>query len=557
MEHLQDADEQPAPKLQQKWSKEIHVAAARTLRPDEDALGDCDLVHAEARARPAAYILQAKLSNPFFRFSPADFTGWFCFQFRIPQTAHLGNANAAGVEQCLGSCRRRDVDLHGNHAHAPCKVCKLGRGHRHRDLKYVVSHHAAKAGCLVTRVKEASTPELLENEFTPEECSKMFPLEASAALAEGARQVLVDLRSVATLPAGQREAKLAELDERLQDLRNSVVDGHGLRLDGTIQDPTSGDLVWFDVSVVHTTSRTYLKGEAKLSRERRAAHEKGAGWKSAALMEAYQEKLDRYALLAAMVERQVLGGRRTAPLILPVVVSTHGEFCPGAVQLQEWLVERYRARLRLEGERDDGEKEDDLITAFRCELRAALLVATAKGTAQMLAVAGRPFHKGDAQRIGAWPGARAAADLSARLPRSSPQRSAALQTQGTRSSARLANVRCPPQPGSSTVCAVGLPTPCGKATDSHGSSPSSSSCSSGSSSSSSSSSDSSSTFSVVMCGGFPVVVCDGSTASREAITLSSREASLSPIRLPIDDTGQFIDSPTVPVIAFDFESHSL
>jgi hypothetical protein len=73
----------------------------------------------------------------------------------------------------------------------------------------VVSHHAAKAGCLVTRVREASTSELLENEFTPEECSKMFPLEASAALAEGARQVLVDLRSVATLPADQREAKLA------------------------------------------------------------------------------------------------------------------------------------------------------------------------------------------------------------------------------------------------------------------------------------------------------------------------------------------------------------
>ncbi len=42
------------------------------------------------------------------------------------------------------------------------------------------------------------------------------------------------------------------------------------------------------------------------------------------------------------------------------------------MQLQEWLVERYRARLRLDGERDDGEKEDDLITAFRCELRAAL-----------------------------------------------------------------------------------------------------------------------------------------------------------------------------------------
>ena len=146
----QDSDEKSAPKLQQKWSKEVHVAAARTLRPEEDALGDNDLVHADARARPAAYILQAKLSNPFFRFSPVDFISWFCFQFRIPQPAHLGNANAEGVEQCLGSCRQRAVDLHGNHAHMPCKVCLRGRGHRHRYLKNVVSHHATKAGCIAS-----------------------------------------------------------------------------------------------------------------------------------------------------------------------------------------------------------------------------------------------------------------------------------------------------------------------------------------------------------------------------------------------------------------------
>ncbi len=80
-----------------------------------------------------------------------------------------------------------------------------------------------------------------------------------------------------------------------------------------------------------------------------------------------------------------------------MVVTTHGEFCPAAVQLQECLVEGYRARLRFEGERDDGEKEDDLMTAFCCELRASLLVATAKGTAEMLAVAGRPFMKGGAK----------------------------------------------------------------------------------------------------------------------------------------------------------------
>ena len=137
----------------------------------------------------------------------------------------------------------------------------------------------------------------------------------------------------------------------------------------------------------------------------------------------------------------MLGGRRKAPLILPAVVTTHGEFCPGAVQLQEWLVERYRARLRLEGERDDGEKEDDLITAFRCELRAALLVATAKGTAEMLAVAGRPFLKGGAKGNRADPVARppVARVASASLPPPAPLHPMA--------SCNLLLVRVSPPPG--------------------------------------------------------------------------------------------------------------
>ncbi len=96
----------------------------------------------------------------------------------------------------------------------------------------------------------------------------------------------------------------------------------------------------------------------------------------------------------------MLAGLRTAaPLILPAVISTHGEFCPGTVQLQGWLVEQFRARLRLEGERADGENEDDLVAAFRCELRAALLVATAKGTAEMLPQGRGAAQQGLARRV--------------------------------------------------------------------------------------------------------------------------------------------------------------
>jgi hypothetical protein len=112
---------------------------------------------------------------------------------------------------------------------------------------------------------------------------------------------------------------------------------------------------------------------------------------SARLLEEHRIKLDRYALLAAIAQRQLLDGMRpVAPLLLPVVVSTHGEFCPGAVELQEWLVEKYRLRLLLEGPRDDGEALEDLTACFRRELRASLLIAMIRGTSASLNAAGLP-----------------------------------------------------------------------------------------------------------------------------------------------------------------------
>ena len=79
-----------------------------------------------------------------------------------------------------------------------------------------------------------------------------------------------------------------------------------------------------------------------------------------------------------------------APLVLPVVLTTHGEFCPGAIELQEWLVEKYRLRLLLEGPREDGEEPEDLTACFRRELRASLLVAMIQGTSAILNAAGLP-----------------------------------------------------------------------------------------------------------------------------------------------------------------------
>jgi hypothetical protein len=166
----------------------------------------------------------------------------------------------------------------------------------------------------------------------------------------------------------------------------------GLRLDGTLTHPPSGQQIWYDTTTVHTTCRSKIKKELALTRNRWAAGKEGKDMQSAGLMAVHQKQLDRYALLAALAERQVLDGLRIAvPAILPVAVSTHGEFCPGAVHVQEWLTAKYRERLMLEGDRDDGEKLEDLTAAFRGEFRSSLLVAMCKGLADMLLAAGLPF----------------------------------------------------------------------------------------------------------------------------------------------------------------------
>ncbi len=103
-------------------------------------------------------------------------------------------------------------------------------------------------------------------------------------------------------------------------------------------------------------------------------------------------------MVESSVKRQLISGLRSrAPRILPVAISTHGEFCTGAVELQNWLADKFERRLENEGSRDDGQKETKLIAEFRNSLRTSLLVGLAKGHAQMLRAAGLP-HRAKACR---------------------------------------------------------------------------------------------------------------------------------------------------------------
>jgi hypothetical protein len=219
----------------------------------------------------------------------------------------------------------------------------------------------------------------------------MFYTNPPVEFAERTHELRKALKAAASLPQDLRSPRLAELRSSLRELMDSVRGGHSVRPDGTILHPASQETVWFDAAGTHTTCKTHLDTEYKHTRARRAAGRDGARMTSARLLEEHRIKLDRYALLAAIAERQFLDGMRpVAPLVLPVVVTTHGEFCPGAIELQEWLVEKYRLRLLLEGDREDGEIPEHLTACFRRDLRASLLLAMIRGTSASLNAAGLP-----------------------------------------------------------------------------------------------------------------------------------------------------------------------
>ncbi len=128
-----------------------------------------------------------------------------------------------------------------------------------------MSFHGAKAGCVVSWVKEETTAELLiHHHFTQQQCQTMFPKHAKIKPAEQARQIEIELREAAKLAPAERDAKLRELDEHTQLLVDSVEDSCGLRLDGTLTHPPSGQQIWYDTTTVHTTCRSKIKKELAL-----------------------------------------------------------------------------------------------------------------------------------------------------------------------------------------------------------------------------------------------------------------------------------------------------
>ena len=88
--------------------------------------------------------------------------------------------------------------------------------------------------------------------------------------------------------------------------------------------------------------------------------------------------------------RQYSDGKRASlPKFTPFLVSDFGEMSPAAVELQEWIVEQFRVRLKKQGRRDDGCSSSELVRQFRHKFKVGIQLGIASGLGAMIQAGGQ------------------------------------------------------------------------------------------------------------------------------------------------------------------------
>ena len=392
-------DRDPNLKLQRHWTRLIHTECARRLAGEEGTVNQCAFVTAHTRGR-ASLVLQLPLSEPAFRMDPPTFIAWFRFYLRIPQlvrttlsadTTSLGyEAAVCGHEACRGGPL---IDLYANHANTgKCPATLLGRAMRHNLLKWSIQYFAVLAGCLATL--EPATNRLLRDQFSAEDCRRLFPKAPNAETQKEIKALLEEYAQITQLPrSADRASRLTAANIKLQSMIAQQGTKQGLRIDVHIVDPRSGEEAWVDTTCVHPTAGKYLAAEVALTDNRINATDPAIrDLPSAALRTQHNLKHAAYSMLMALAHRQAaMGMRPSRPTFFPAVITTHGEMCSGLIDLQEWLTAKFRARAAAQGSVDDGFTDEDRTAHFRTRFRMSVTAAMAKGHAAMMLAAGLPM----------------------------------------------------------------------------------------------------------------------------------------------------------------------
>ena len=199
-------------------------------------------------------------------------------------------------------------------------------------------------------------------------------------------------------PIEQKQAYPKSIIQQLPVLNN---DPTGLRVDLSIEDPTTGEHKLIDVTVSHTTSASYLSSEFKAVTQRQLSTTFANSLKlpdtlltepSPTLAHKEKLKIEKYSRLLVVTKRQYTQRKRKqAPSFSPFALADNGELGPSAISFQEWLVERYRKHIVAEPPHIDELDSQALIRSFRHRLKLSVQIALASGYGAMLNSAGGPW----------------------------------------------------------------------------------------------------------------------------------------------------------------------
>ena len=373
---------------------------------DDFHLTQADAIDAFARSEASRVITEPlKMTFKLSRFANADYRNFLRYFLSLPPATLTGNHTEAEgfdypVQRCLTTHGLRVspfLDANANHACSNCPSTYAARQRKHQLLLRTLIIAAQQAG-LQARA-EPDTFSLLLGQFSREECRRIFPKVASAehkAIFSATNKAL-EAAATEGLSQAQRQAII---QQQINLLPVPKTDQVGLRIDITIEDPATGETKWIDVTAIHTTSPSYTSKEFKALKKRAqtaaiAQHAKlpdpSLAEQSPNIADRAQDKRNKYARLLLVAKKQFKEGKRPSlPEFVPFVLADNGELGLDALQLQEWLVDKFR-KANASISSNNGINPNQAARAFRRSLKLSTQYALAIGMGSMISSAGQAW----------------------------------------------------------------------------------------------------------------------------------------------------------------------
>jgi hypothetical protein len=389
--------------------EQFRSLSSPSLLSDDGCLTPADVIQTNSHSFAGRIFASSLKQTVPFAFGPSAYIAWCLFFLGLPPTSTLYNHEVREgfdypVQRCLSKHGVHTVpflDSGGCHASSGCPSTIGARSKKHMYLSRVVVQAAMEAGLNVRA--EPGTYDLLLGEFSRADCRRIFPKYASKVYQEKFQAVLNALEVISspacTISAEEKATYVQARIDQLPLLKKSEL--KGLRIDAAIENPITGETKWTDVSVVHTSSPSYVGTELKAVSVKMTSSNIAATFElpdylkvqpSPSLLKREAEKNFKYSRLITVAQKQTKEKKRLqCPTFTSFIVSDFGDLSPAAVELQEWIVTAFAKKCEREGSRADGCNSADLIRTFRQKFKLNVQLAIASGLGGMLLTAGQPF----------------------------------------------------------------------------------------------------------------------------------------------------------------------